>query len=54
MFLDRWGHPNLATSERLLKILLCIVFIVQIGHYGKFMALHKLISIVFELTNQIK
>ena len=26
----------------------------QIRHYGKFMALHKLISIVLQLTNQFK
>ena len=32
----------------------CVVFIVQISHYGKFMALHKLILIVLQLTNQIK
>ena len=37
-----------------LKILLCIVFTDQIDHYGKFTALHKLISIVLQLTNQIK
>ena len=34
--------------------MLCVVFIAQISHYGKFTALHKLISIVLQLTNQIK
>ena len=32
----------------------CVVFIAQISHYGKFTALHKLILIVLQLTNQIK
>ena len=31
-----------------------VVFIAQISHYGKFTALHKLISTVLQLTNQIK
>ena len=30
------------------------VFVAQISHYEKFTALHKLISIVLQLTNQIK
>ena len=34
--------------------MLCVVFIAQISHYGKFTALYKLISIVLQLTNQIK
>ena len=34
--------------------ILCVVFIAQISHYRKFMALHKLISIVLQLTIQIK
>ena len=34
--------------------ILCVVFIAQINHYGKFTALHKLISIVLQLTNQSK
>ena len=33
---------------------LCVVFIAQISHYGKITALHKLISIVVQLANQIK
>ena len=33
---------------------LTLVFIAQISHYEKFTALHKLISIVLQLTNQIK
>ena len=33
---------------------LCAVFIAQISHYGKITALHKLISIVVQLANQIK
>ena len=32
----------------------CVVFIAQINHYGKFTALHKLILIVLQLTNQVK
>ena len=28
--------------------------IAQISHFGKFIALHKLISFVLQLTNQIK
>ena len=32
---------------------LTLVFIAQISHYEKFTALHKLISIVLQLTNQI-
>ena len=43
-----------ATSECLLKILLYVVFIAQISHYGKFTVLHKSISIVLQLTNQVK
>ena len=47
-----WIHvgpeEKIAWSE-----LLCVVFIAQISHYGKFTALHKLISIVLQLTNQI-
>ena len=35
-------------------LLFTAVFIAQISHYGKFMALHKLISTVLQLTNQIK
>ena len=31
-----------------------VVFTVQISHYGKFTVLHKLISTVLQLTNQIK
>ena len=53
-FPDRWGHAKSTTSECYLKVLFCLVFIAQISHYGKFMALHKLISIVLQLTNQIK
>ena len=34
--------------------ILCVVFISQYGHYGKFTALHKLISICLQLTKQIK
>ena len=32
----------------------CVVFIAQISHNEKFTALHKLILIVLQLTNQIK
>ena len=32
----------------------CVVFIAQIRHYGTFTALHKLILIALQLTNQIK
>ena len=39
---------------RVLQILHCVVFIAQISHYRKFTALHKLISIVLQLTNKIK
>ena len=36
--------------------ILCVVFITQIRHYGKFMALDKLISILFTIDelNQVK
>ena len=33
---------------------LTLVFIAQISHYEKITALHKSISIVLKLTNQIK
>ena len=41
------------SMKHLLRIL-WVVFIDQIRHYGKFTALHKLISIVLQLTNKIK
>ena len=41
------------TLECQLIILLCVEFIDQTSHYGKFKALHKLISIALQLTNQI-
>ena len=44
---------TLTASDFSLKILLHEVFIAQISHYGNFTALHKLISIVLQLTNQI-
>ena len=47
------GHSELTYSECLLNIL-GEVFIAQIHHYGKFTALHTWISIVLQLTNQIK
>ena len=53
-FFDRWGQCKLTNTECQLKILLCVVFIAQISHCGKFAALHKLISIVLQLTNKIK
>ena len=37
----------------LLRILY-VAFIAQISHYEKFMALHKLVLIVLQLTNQMK
>ena len=36
------------------SVLLCVVSITQISHYGKLMTLHKLISFALELTSQIK
>ena len=42
------------TYLRLLKNLLHVEFITLISHHGKFVALHKLISIVLQLTNQTK
>ena len=52
-FPNRWGYSKLTTSEWQRKILLCVVFIGQINHYGKLMVLHKSILIVLQLTNQI-
>ena len=54
LFLDQCAQSKLTISECQLKILLCVVFIPQIRYYGKLVALHKLISIVLQLTNQIK
>ena len=47
-FSNRLGHPKLTNYLRVLaiKILLRVVFIAQINHYGKFTTLRKLISIV--------
>ena len=33
--------------------MLCVVFIAQISHYGKFTTLHKIISIIWQFANQI-
>ena len=41
-------------SMKYLFWILCVVIIPKICHYGKFMALHKLILIVLQMTNQIK
>ena len=38
----------------LVKNLVCVLFITLISHYGKITAMHKLISILVQLTNQIK
>ena len=48
LFLDRCRQSKLTTSECCRKI-----FIGQISHYGKFKALHKLVSIVLQLTHKI-
>ena len=53
-FSDQWTYSKLTTSECELKILLCVVVITQITHYGKFKAIHQLTSIVLQFTNQIE
>ena len=52
-FLDQPGHSKLTTSECWLKVLFCVAFITEICHYGKVAALHKFISIVLQLKNQM-
>ena len=41
-------------SMKYLFWILCVVFITQIRHYGKFTTLYELISIFLQLTNQVK
>ena len=41
-------------SMKYLFRILCVVFIAHTSHYGKFTTLHELISIILQLTNQIK
>ena len=31
--------------------IVCVVFIAQVSHYGKFTTLHKLVLIVYRLAN---
>ena len=55
-FFDIWRHSKLFYL-RVLKNLPDVVFINVIGHYGKFTALYKLISIVLatiDESNQVK
>ena len=53
IFFDRWGHSKLTTLECYQKVLLCVVLIAQISHYGKFTVLRKLLSIALESSIQI-
>ena len=41
-------------SMKYLFRILCVVFIAHTSHYEKFTTLHELISIVLQMTNQIK
>ena len=52
-FFSILSHSEL-TYLRVLKSLLHAVFIALISHYGKFTVFHILISIVVQMTNQIK
>ena len=54
LFLSKFQNCILAYETCFSNTLCSVAFIAQISHYGKFMALHILISIVLQLTNQIK
>ena len=54
LFLSEFQNRILAYETCFSNSLCTVVFMAQISHYGKFTALHKLISIVLQLTNQIK
>ena len=53
MFFDRWGHSNLTISVLTKDFTLYSIYRSNC-QYAKFTVLHKLISIVLLLTNQIK
>ena len=48
-FSDQWEQPQGVSSK-----IFFVVFIPRISHYGKITTLHKLISIVVQLTDQIE
>ena len=51
---DLFLNYNCILAYEIYLLYALLVFIAQISHYGKFTALHKLISIVLQLTNQVR